>query len=776
MDEARILLIDSYDSFTHNLAALCRQAIPQSRIHIIKNDALSIHQLIPHLPKFDAIVVGPGPGSPAHPADIGIVRDLWKLEEHLLPIFGVCLGLQSLALEFGGKVSRLRVVKHGQISPIVHTGSDLFADVGAIEAVRYHSLHASLNDGEHLEELAWANDGEENGRVIMAIRHRSKPYWAVQYHPESVRTSGGGLEVLKNFWRLSNEWESLRARKRYKWDEEIETLVGPAWPSLSFSLQRGMNVLSKKIHVQTRIIDSPLLSSVEVAEHFGATDENARLVLLDSAAKPGRFSIIGSLMTSSRQYTHYTHENHVSITYSGTTEQIPLRELDIWSWMENHMRPYENVVGHEDVPFWGGFVGYLSYELGCQHLAPLPTRRDKSAPAPRVHPDLNLVFVERSVVLDKVTGRAYVQSILPKDDGWISDTVRSLRELDASLRCRVGSKVVSSEECPKPKPSITLPSRSHYLASIETAKAHLAAGNSYEICLTAQTRVTLAVQDVNRDRSSSWEMYKRLRKHNPAPHSAYLRLNPSTVLSSSPERFLSFSRPPNPTYQLRPIKGTLRKGPDIQRADAERHLVGSVKEVAENLMIVDLIRHDLHGVVGEQVHVSQFCGIEEYETVWQMVSVVEGQSSPSRCDEPGERNSQGWHVLRHCLPPGSMTGAPKKRSVEILRELEREPRGIYSGVLGYWDIGGGGDWAVVIRSCFKHESQSRVPNATENEDLGGTKLGHPPLEEWTIGAGGAITALSDAQAEWEEMVLKLQSVLGVFKANPSLSPPQGPTL
>ena len=99
---------------------------------------------------------------------------------------------------------------------------------------------------------------------------------------------------------------------------------------------------------------------------------------------------------------------------------------------------------------------------------------------------------------------------------------------------------------------------------------------------------------------------------------------------------------------------------------------------------------------------------------------------------------------------GSMTGAPKKRSVEILQMLEDYDRSIYSGVLGYWCVGGGGDWAVTIRSCFKYQSP------TAQDSL------HYPREEWIVGAGGAITALSDAEAEWDEMVVKLQSVLQSF--------------
>jgi para-aminobenzoate synthetase len=94
-----------------------------------------------------------------------------------------------------------------------------------------------------------------------------------------------------------------------------------------------------------------------------------------------------------------------------------------------------------------------------------------------------------------------------------------------------------------------------------------------------------------------------------------------------------------------------------------------------------------------------------------------------------------------------MTGAPKKRSVEILQTLEDNDRSIYSGVFGYWCVGGGSDWSVTIRSCFKFEEQSEAVS---------------PNELWELGAGGAITALSDADAEWEEMIVKLRSVVGAF--------------
>jgi len=269
----------------------------------------------------------------------------------------------------------------------------------------------------------------------------------------------------------------------------------------------------------------------------------------------------------------------------------------------------------------------------------------------------------------------------------------------------------------------------------------LFSGDSYELCLTDLTRITVTQEAA----IPTWERYKHLRQVNPAPHSAYLRLHPTTFLSSSPERFLSYSRSPGAVCQLRPIKGTVRKLPHITREVAENLLAGNRKEIAENLMIVDLIRHDLHNAVGENVSMTKFCGVEEYKTVWQLVSVIEGslpEGTPVMVDD-----CLGWEVLKRSLPPGSMTGAPKKRSIELLQSIEGHERGLYSGVFGYWCAGGGGDWSVTIRSCFLHDSKK-----------GGD-------EEWVVGAGGAITALSDPEAEWEEMKAKLNGVLRGFGAS-----------
>jgi para-aminobenzoate synthetase len=425
---------------------------------------------------------------------------------------------------------------------------------------------------------------------------------------------------------------------------------------------------------------------------------------------------------------------------------------------------------------------------------------------------LAFAYVERSVVIDHHNRCAYVQSIAGNDDNdeealWISSTISLLQTITESsftpaptppARSPVyESKRASSGGVPL---KIEPPNQEQYIRKIISAQEYLKAGDSYEICLTALTRVT-APSPIESTASivepRAWRLFKALRALNPAPYGAYLRLAGTTLVGSSPERFLSWSR--DGLCQLRPIKGTVKKSSaghlDVTFVEAEAQLLGSPKEIAENLMIVDLIRHDLSRVVSASaargsadssssahngdVNVTKLFVVEEYETVFQLVSVIEG-----RVDM--ERGYSGWDVLARSLPPGirfswlsesdqllkvlyitgSMTGAPKKRSVELLQSLESKSapgvsstdeenateRGVYSGVLGYWCVGGGGDFSVIIRSAFRYDDETISGSFDPN---GGS-------ETWYLGAGGAITALSDPQEEWEEMRTKLSSTLRAF--------------
>ena len=254
-----------------------------------------------------------------------------------------------------------------------------------------------------------------------------------------------------------------------------------------------------------------------------------------------------------------------------------------------------------------------------------------------------------------------------------------------------------------------------------------------------------------------WSMYLRLRNLNPAPFSAYVRLGSLTLLSTSPERFMSWDRSHVDSdhdgksavvqnCQFRPIKGTVKKShPDGTRLSLEEatQILGTAKERAENLMIVDLIRHDLHGVVGAgNVNVSQLMVVEEYATVYQLVSVIEGKLFNTHTPDKTPID-----VLAASLPPGSMTGAPKRRSCQLLKSLDgHHPRSVYSGVLGYMCATGRGDFSVAIRCMYKWAAEAA-----------------PDLDAWHVGAGGAVTTLSSVAGEWDEMTLKLDSTLELFK-------------
>lgn len=630
-----------------SLAALCRRAIPGCTVHIIRNDQLPLDQLVSILPHFSAVVVGPGPGTPDCDEDVGVLKHLWKISDScLIPIFGVCLGLQSLALAFDAEVRRLNVVKHGQISRIYHQNSGLYTGVGAVQAVRYHSLHVDISHSGNLECLAWADDGDENGIVVMAVKHRTKPFWAVQYHPESVRTSGGGEDVLRNFWRLSQSWTSSNHRHVMRWTTELDTLVGKPWPNL---LPSSPPQVVSRASVKTCVINEIHLSVTDICEALGVGSDHSDFALLDSAAQPGRYSIIGCLDAKSSRITYRLDEpNYVEVTWCNQVTSVSLASSDVWTWLADFMRQRCASDGDPEIPFWGGLIGYFSYEMGVANLNATVPPRVQVPPSPR-HPDVNMVYVDRSIVVDSLTGRVYLQTLRVDDDAWFETLTNILMSHSHPLSRQAGPAHEQPHPTMKPTtPSdmhVQLPDRATYISRIRQAQEYLYSGDSYELCLTAPSRILL--NSTSPHKLTSWNLYKTLRKRNPAPHAAFLRLGVSTLVSSSPERFLSYSRPPGVVCQLRPIKGTVRKGPSVTRAVAEQALVGSPKEVAENLMIVDLIRHDLHGVVGDDVVVKQFCSVEEYQTVWQLVSVIEGKADPAH-----DNNELGWEALQRSLPPG----------------------------------------------------------------------------------------------------------------------------
>lgn len=349
------------------------------------------------------------------------------------------------------------------------------------------------------------------------------------------------------------------------------------------------------------------------------------------------------------------------------------------------------------IPFHGGYVGYFGYEWGRQHKHTSP------------HPDSMFLRVDRFLAIDHRDNTLY----LVGESGWLDET-----------ECRI--RAITLRETPRWNRPILQPiyriTRDTYLNKIRECLRLIREGESYELCLTNQACLESDIPAL--------DYYETLRRTNPAPYSAFLQMEDIQVASTSPECFLRIDA--DRQAESRPIKGTVRRGRDeAEDAELRARLANDVRFRAENLMIVDLVRHDLSRVceVGS-VHVPRLMEVETYPTVHQLVSTISGRLRPG---------VTAMECIRALFPGGSMTGAPKQRSVELLEELEPAARGIYSGVIGYLGDNGTADLSMVIRTAVFHK-------------------GHV-----TLGVGGAIVAQSDPAAEWDEMQLKAKALLRAFE-------------
>ena len=380
----------------------------------------------------------------------------------------------------------------------------------------------------------------------------------------------------------------------------------------------------------------------------------------------------------------------------------------------------------------GGYVGYFGYEaraaMSLEHGHPvlgyLPAHE---APTP----DSLWLPAVRYLVHEHARPGVAARSWLVGDESWCEAAEQLLSAaltpvLSAAGECASENTPVNTPDNAPELAELLLfpaPAAEAYMDSVRASQHEIYEGNSYEVCLTAQTVARIP----NPSPELFFELYRRQRAHNSAPYAAYLRCGDFSVLSSSPERFLCVDTHRN--AQTKPIKGTVPRGATPEEdAAAAAWLRTDEKTRAENLMIVDLLRNDL-SLVSEPhtVRVPVLMGVESYSTVHQLVSTVS-----SRLRE----GISAVTAARACFPGGSMTGAPKPSTMQIIEGLEGRARGVYSGALGFVSADGSANLSIVIRTLVAHDD--------------GTV---------TLAAGGAIVADSDPTAEYEEMLTKLRAAL-----------------
>jgi len=592
------------------------------------------------------------------------------------------------------------------------------ADVPVLGVCLGHQALAHVTGGviDHAPEVMHGRLSEihHDGRGLFAGIPQG--FAAVRYHSLAVGAVPASLRVTA--WTPDEVVMGLEHRSRPLWGvqfhpESISTEHGAAllrnFRDLTHA--RGGRSARAPRPAGPRLHHRTLATWCDPEAVFVALyGDRDHAVWLDSArAEPGlaRFSFIGAPEGPLGQIVTYDVATGM-LTVDGVQQHE-----SVFDYCERELTRLRADAPELPFDFACGFAGYFGYELKAEcggtlvHRSPLP--------------DAALVFCDRLIAFDHDERRVHLLALVDGTDAeeWLAATERRL----------VG---LGEPRPPAPPGHLTFAAREGreaYLANIAACLHEIVEGETYEVCLTTQLHSDGAIDPL--------AAYRALRARNPAPHAALLRLGDVSVLSSSPERFLRVDR--ERTVESKPIKGTaMRAAHPIEDAYRAAALRADDKSRAENLMIVDLVRNDLGRVcVLGSVVVPSLMAVESYATVHQLVTTVRGRLRD---------DASAVDCIRAAFPGGSMTGAPKLRTMEIIDRLETGPRGVYSGALGFLSVNGTADLSIVIRTLVASP--------------GGLQ----------IGAGGAIVAASDPDAEHDEMLLKARAVLaavgGTLAAEP----------
>jgi len=749
----RTLLIDHRDSYTYNIVDILSEINGEPPTVVTMDSEMPLA-----FADFDNVVLSPGPGNPYCASDLGITPKVVQAAcDRGVPVFGICMGHQALCVRHGKKVVK-RTPAHGRISEVCLTDegrSDplLRGLPSRFNVVRYHSLGSSMDHEEESEDIIplgyTLTESTSEGNLLQIFRVRGHPLWGVQFHPESVLTAHG-VQILRNFCAFSLE------RKN---------------PPLDAPAERTKSWIRPRPRASSRPEPAPTIrhrcipGTFDVESIFAMLGENA--FWLDATKTSGRrFSFLGSgalngpeafelsyYLTTKTLFdsrtaaadarTGATRSFSSSNSPSSSPAKVASRKVDnFFDFFDGEMSALKARIRNDPgLPFemQCGFVGYFGYEMKAESVtngggAQQHTRGSTHFLPPQQAragtPDAYWRFVDRQIVVGSGGTELWLVGLDADDtDLWMDEWEQRL------LKCPKWEEEASNTTLLR-EPFVPSKERQEYIEAINQCLGAIHEGESYELCLTTQLTSPQASTDAR-------AAYRRLRRENPAPFGAYLDVcgadhgnghglnghgpvdvtrSQASVLSSSPERFLKID---DGWAEVKPIKGTIRRGVTKEEDEANRlFLATDEKCKAENLMIVDLMRNDLSTVcVAGTVHCPNLMDVEAHPSVFQLVSTVRGFLEP---------HITIVRAVQRCFPAGSMTGAPKLRSMQILERLEGEPRGIYSGCLGFMTPTNC-DLSVVIRTVVV------TP------------------ESLHIGAGGAIIAMSDPEAEWDEMLLKTRA-------------------
>jgi len=477
-------------------------------------------------------------------------------------------------------------------------------------------------------------------------------------------------------------------------------------------------------------------TSLTAPEVFELIKDKPHSFFLDSGMDPpklGRYSFMGSdpfLIMNSKG-------SKVTFVRGDKQESQHGNPFDALAWGLNMYRLDPSPA---PVPFLGGAVGYLSYDL-CYFIERLPTTAIDDLAIPESY----FAFYDAILAFDHLEGRAYLVATgfpeleesrrlrrarmrLEEIKDWLyaaHSVIASEAKQSRGRDCFVATAPRNDRESKE----ITLTSNftpEEYIQAVNKIREYIAAGDVFQVNLSQRFETNLPVPP--------YELYRRLRQLNPAPFASYLNFDGVTIVSASPERFLKLR---GDLVETRPVKGTRPRGQTLIEDEAlAQELVHSSKDQAENVMIVDLERNDLGRICRYgTVKVTELAILETFPTVFHLTSTVVGRL----------RQDKGVaDLLKATFPGGSITGAPKVRAMEIIDELEPTKRSVYTGSIGYLSFNGDLDINIVIRTFIVKEGKAYFQ------------------------VGGGVIYDSHPEGEYQETLDKAKALIQALKLAPKI--------
>lgn len=376
------------------------------------------------------------------------------------------------------------------------------------------------------------------------------------------------------------------------------------------------------------------------------------------------------------------------------SEQVSDLSADLPKYLNNRLA---DAATECDLPFCGGWIGYFGYAYRHQSF-----KLHSNKPDPL--PSAQFGWYDWALVLDHHNCSA-------------SLVFQQSCSVDVRERVHAALKTECSADTYSCGPFVNDETRGRYLDCLERIQQYLLAGDCYQVNYTQRFSADFS--------GSPAAAYLSLRRAVPSPFSAFLKLSEGAILSISPERFIQIQ---DQQALTQPIKGSAPRGKTaIEDKELQERLRSSEKNRAENLMIVDLLRNDFSmNCLPHSVTVPELFALQSFNNVHHLVSSIEGMLKP---------NVSHPNFILACFPGGSITGAPKKRAMEIIEELESHARSIYCGAIGYFSVNNNSDFNIAIRTLLQHDAK---------------------MYAW---AGGGIVADSISAQEYEESLYKIGSLL-----------------